>query len=429
MSFLRKGILVSVGQVFCILLTMTVGILFSRQLGPDGMGQYYLLRSTATIVLTVLSAGLGNANIYFLNNRRVPAVEIATNAIKAGAIQGILASVCLTAALLAFPEYFGYISIPVAVLFALGVGASTVMWTLRSIIVARLAARRMVSVDLTTPAVLLIAGGALALFGWLRPQVALVVLSLGFFAALGLVLLYVRQDIDLSRRFHWQLFRDVLIYGIKLASANLLFVLGGTITVMLLRYLRPGEFTEVGLYSRALAVCVLIGLVPRAFGPLLYAKWSGPAGETRSQQAETTARMITAYGVLAAVAVATLGKYVLWLLYGPEFVPAQQALRLLAPAVAMTAVFQVYNNLLAGDGRVAITAYILVGTVVILSVVTWLSVPIWGIAGAALATVCGNAFTLIVSMAVCCRLYSLNPLSCLLLRRSDLAYVSQALRR
>jgi Na+-driven multidrug efflux pump len=93
----------------------------------------------------------------------------------------------------------------------------------------------------------------------------------------------------------------------------------------------------------------------------------------------------------------------------------------------MLSLFNVCNNLLAGDGRALVTACILAGTVVIITAVTYLATPVWGIRGVALAALCGNAFTTVVSLAACNGYFHLKPLRCLMLSRSDLAYVIQSL--
>jgi len=403
------------------------GILYSRTLGPEGMGQVELFRSTGVIALTLAVMGMGNASIYFLNNRKAPLEEVASNSLKVGIVMGSLLAVALGAVFATNRGYFGHVAIMATAVYALGAGAAVVTNMLRPLLVAQLAARRMVSVDLLNP-VILLGGGLVLLAGrFLNPATALTIQGLSFFGALALVLSYLRGSLSLWRPFNWRLLLDLFIYGLKLAAANVLLILGSNITVMLLRYLRSDQFADVGLYTRAVSIGGLIGLVPMALGPLLYAKWSETSGEARTRQAEMAARMSATYGVIAALFVVLFGKEVIWLLYGQEFLRAQEALNILAPAVILMTVFNVYNNLLLSDGRAMATACILAGTVAIITTVTYLAAPALGIRGAALGALCGNAFTAITSMTVCSRYYRLNPLRCLFLRTGDLAYIRQAL--
>ncbi len=426
-SFLQKGILVSGGQVLGIVLGMFAGILYSRTLGPEGMGQVELFRSTSIIVITIVAMGLGNASIYLLNNRKVPMAEVADNGLKISLALGSLVAVGLWLVFLANPKYYGRLATPAVAIFLVGIGAQLGTNILRPLLVAQMAARRMVTVDLVIPIGLLVGGLALLAGRSLNPATMLAVQGVASFGAFVLVLVYLRDNLSWRQRFHWKLLMDMLNYGVKLAAANILMNLGNNITVMLLRHFRGDQFTDVGLYTRAATISSLAILIPSALGPLLYAKWSDTAGLARTRQAEMAARMSCTYGLLAAVFLMIFGKWIIWLMYGHEYLRAQEALIILAPAVAMLSLFNVCNNLLAGDGRALVTACILVGTVAIIATVTYLAAPVWGIRGVAAAALCGNAFTATVSLAACNRYFHLNPLKCLIPSRSDLAYVIQSL--
>jgi O-antigen/teichoic acid export membrane protein len=408
---------------------MTAGILYSRTLGPEGMGQYELFRSTSILAATLFTLGVGNANIYFLNNRKIPRPAIVTNSVKLAIVMGIALCLGLTVVFMGFPGYFGTVSVPVAIFFAAGVGCLLTVLILRPVLTAGLDVKRMIWVDLIQRITLLAGGAASALLGLLRPQLALVVLSAASMSGCILVLLYLRADIKMPLPFDWQLYGDVLGYGLKLAASNILMVATMSLTLMLLRYLRAEDFGAVGLYSRAVAVSSLVSLVPITIGPLLFAKWSGEPAEVRTRQAEMATRLNVLYGATAAVGVVAFGKYIIWLMYGEEFIGAQDALQILGPALVFLTLFDPSNNLLAGGGRAAITAWILAGELILVCVVTWLTVPSIGIRGAALGVLCGKAFSAILALAVCQRLYGLDLRHCFVANGNDLAYVRRGLFR
>ena len=244
MSFLRKGILVSAGQIASAALGMIVGILYSRALGPNGMGRFELFRSVEVIAVTLMAAGLGNANIYFLNNRKTPLETVLANGIRFALATGILLAVLLTSMFWLMPWYFGKISLPMAVLFAAGMAMTLGRVLLGPILMAQLAVTRTVSVDLANGVVLL-ALGSLAVVGRaLSVEAALIILACANFAGLFLVLFFLRKDIRWWHPFDWPLLKDMLVYGVKLASANLLQVLVFQVTVLMLRgWTRPASWT------------------------------------------------------------------------------------------------------------------------------------------------------------------------------------------
>ncbi len=427
MTLLRKGILVSGGQFVIMPMTIITGIIFSRALGPDGMGQYELFRTTSTLVAALLTLGLGSANIYFLNNRKIAAERIVTNSVKAGVLLGLVLVTVLTTVVLTCQDYFGTITVATGVLFASGTAALMLTAMLRPVLAAQLAARRMVSVDFSSRIVLLTGGAALAAFHLISADAAIRLLAFGQASALLLVLHYLRDDIRLSHRFEWDLFGQVVVYGLKLAAVNLLFLLSSQLTVMLLRYLRPDAFGDVGLYTRAAAVGGLVTLVPVAVSPLLFAQWSTLSGEARTRQMELAARLYLCYGLSAWLGIALFGRWVIWILYGDEFLPANAALQVLAPALTLVPLFGVCNTALAGDGRALISTYILLCSVTVVAVVTSVAVPQLGIRGAAFGVLCGNICTAVLGLLICTRLYHIRLAHCLIPRVGDVRYVQQAL--
>lgn len=426
MSFLRKGILVSGGQIANIAIHVVAGVILRRALGPDGVGQYNLFQTTGTLAVTFAALGLGNANIYFLNNRKTPIADVVTNTIKVGLLMGLALAAALGVVIWCWTSYFGVVSPYTVVVFSLGMSAGLNYHLLRPVLVAQLAAKRMVTVEITRTIVLLIGVGVLALAACLDPDGAIIVLALGDIGAVLLVLAFISPHIQLGRRFDWPLLGQVVVFGVKLAGANLLTLLAASTTVILLRWFRQDSFTDVGLYNGAAAVGGLITLVPTAMGQLLFAKFASAYGADRVRQVEMAIRMNLAYGLIGWLGLVAVGKYLIWALYGAEFLPATAALYILAPGLAFMTVATVSNNLLVSDGRVGATAGILLGTLCIVFTTTWLLVPGHGIRGAALAVLFGNAFTACVSLAVCQRLYGLKLRNCLVLRRSDVDYVIRA---
>jgi len=429
MNFLSKSILTTGGHIVAAALTMLAGILFARTLGPAGMGQYSLILSTVTMAAGVIGLGLGSANVFFLNSRNTPIKDIVSNAIKTTMVLGLVLAGGLTWAFMEYKDYFGRLPPVIAVAVAFGGAAYMARFILGPILVAQLMARRMVVVNLIRPLVLLLAGGLFAVIGLLNPHNTLLVLVAALVGTLCLVVHYHWQHIDLRKRFNWGLFRELGSYALKLSAASTMFALTREVSVLLLRGMRSEDFEAVGFYTRAVSICLLASIVPHAIAPWLYAKWAGTPLDQRNRQVEMAARVNVTYTLLAAAGLLLLGRPLIRLLYGAEFLPAYSALVLLAPAISLMTLFVVCQQLLASDGRAAAAAYVLTGTVIIMIAVTYLAVPGMGIQGAALGVLTGNAFAALAGMGVCWKLYRLNPLNCLFMRRQDIRYVRKALIR
>jgi O-antigen/teichoic acid export membrane protein len=268
----------------------------------------------------------------------------------------------------------------------------------------------------------------LAYLGWLTPSTSLIVLALSFCVGLIMLVWFVGRHINLSLKMDWRLLGGTVFYGLKLGVATMMTGLAAQLTLMLLRYLRAGDFGEVGLYGRAVAISGFALLVPHALAPLLYSKFSATEGESRTRQVEMACRMNCAYGAVSALLIVFLGKYALRIMYGEEFVPAGQALIFLGPAVFLVPITGVMINLLSGDGR-AILNVVLTGVPMVVAVlVSLVAVPTLGFRGSAIAVLCGNACGALTALGVCRKLYGVNPLRCWVVTSRDLKYVRKSLR-
>lgn len=428
MSFLRSSLLASAGHAGVQLVNVLGTMLLARSLRGD-MGQYDLLRSVAVLAVTAASLGVGSANIYVLNGRMVPAPRLAANTLRLLLVLGSGLAAGMTAAILAFPSYFGGVSPAVAVAFGCATAAMLGVMLLRPFLVAAIEVRRMIAVDLVAPATVLAGAAALAA-GRLDAPAAIVLLSAGQVASLAVLLWLLRGRLAVRVPLDRALLRDVLRCGSQNFAANLLGILLASLTVMLLRGLSldEGRFGPVALYTRATALCGLAMMIPAALGPLLYARWAGTAGPERRAQVELAARLNVAYGVAVAVLLVLAGKLLLRGIYGPAFAPAQAAVYALAPAYALKAVFDVYINLFASDGRAGITAGILGGAAAVAVAGTLALVPALGFVGAAIAVLLAEAACLVAAAVIGWRLHGVRFARCLVLGPADLRLVAGQLR-
>jgi hypothetical protein len=154
MSFFKKALLVASGQVALVAVNVAGTMILARSLRGD-MGRYDLFRNLGILAITVMSLGIGNANIYVLNSELVPLARVASNTLIALLVVGSGVATGLSLVVLHFTRFFGQVSAPVAMAFGIGSAALLGTLLLRSLLVARLAVRQMVLVDLVAPLLIL----------------------------------------------------------------------------------------------------------------------------------------------------------------------------------------------------------------------------------------------------------------------------------
>jgi O-antigen/teichoic acid export membrane protein len=203
--------------------------------------------------------------------------------------------------------------------------------------------------------------------------------------------------------------------------------MNASIGLILLRYLIPGDFSNIGYYGRATALCGLIMLIPLSVGPLLYAKWAGLSPEEKKSQVGLAMRLYLAMGLAAVFGLVISARWLVLLLYGKEFLPVVLPLRILAVGIALKCTFSVCSNLLASDGRAQVSAYVMSISVITTAVSTWILVPFYGIIGAALAFTIAGALVFGIGVFLLKHSYGLETKEMLLFQRSDFEYLLSAL--
>ncbi len=430
MSLIRKGIFVSSGRVMCTAVSLFAGIILARKIGPDYMGQYDLLRTTGMLVVTIFALGLHNANIFFINNRGHDIGLITTNTFKYSIFACVSVTFLLGFCLLFFKTYFGQLNSWIGCIFAIGVGFRQMYLLLRTILSAELRAREIVIVEFIQPITLLIGFAVLLIMGKLDINTCLSVLAFSNFLTMVWVLKFLWPYIQFKTAFDWPVFKDTVIYGLKLSAAGLLFVFASQVTVMLLRLLIPGSFYQIGLYSRAVALTALVILIPRSVTTLLMAKWSAvDSQQARCRQMQLTARIYVTYSLVMAVFVTFVGKYLLWLLFGVEYVPAHSALTILIFGAGALALAEVWNQGFASDGKAMVTAKILLGTLIIITVSCMVLIPYFDIVGAAISASLGYFFYALAGMLISRKLYGIKISRCLWIKKTDIALIINSFTR
>ena len=426
MSFVRKGLGFGAGQLIIAGGSFLTGIIFARGLGPNGMGQYALLQTTALFAATFAALGLGPSTVYFLNNRKVPVDIVTTITLKFCFWWG--SAVCIGIALLVSTAegFFGRFPIWIVALFGLGVGAQFSVGIVRQLLTARLAVRPVLWLDLLRVLALFVPALVLALLGLLTVEVAVSILSAASFVRLAYALPMVWQDFRFTIPFDCRLLLRIFNYGVKLSAANLLYLLSLEVAMLVLRHLMNDDFAPIGIYSRAVSLCGLIAVLPRALGPLLFAKWSEPENSKTGSQIEATLRVMNTYGLAAFAGILLFGEELIVTLYGREFLGARGPLTILALSTVCVSDFIVLTRVLAGTGRVRITILISSIAVGIIVATTYILVPNVGIAGAAVATLIGSAFSTSAAFFACAQVFGVRVRKSVFVSKSDLAAIVDA---
>lgn len=428
MSFIKKSLFVTVGHLLGIFLNMLAGIIFARVLGPNGVGQFEIFRSTQVIIITLFSLGLGNASIYFLNNKNILLTDIVSTTLRFSLFLSLLVSISIIIFIFFVPDYFGEVSLLAIFLFTFGAASLLNSSTLKPILTAKLEATKMVIVDLTPRIVLIFFGSLMLLRQNPTVELALIALGLGNAASFAELIFFYKKSISFKTRFKWDLLKKLLIYGLKLSASNLIYVLTGNVTIILLRIFNQDTFDQVGIYTRAVAISSMVSVIPATIGPMLYAKWSETKTEQLSSQVSYAIRLSIFISFIISVFIVIFSKKIILLMYGIEFLSGFTAVIILAPSLIFFSISNVSINVLASTGNAGLTMKIFAISFLAVGLFSFLLIPILGINGAAIAALAGNIINALLGTWICLNKFNIKLKDSIILKMKDISHIIKSLR-
>ncbi len=421
MSIRNKAHLLFGGTVVTTALSVTMGIILARLLGPIGMGRYQMPTSLGMVIATFSDFGIGLATIYFLNVHKVDTEKLVSTAMGCGIVLGVLSGV-VTYCLLSYGgRYAGVLSGGVKIIFSVGVGLITLRYALCQILMAKMRVVTYALVNVLSLLSTLLLLSALVPCHALNVDTALIAASFGQLTACGMVLFGLRDYISFTCMPDLGLIWRMLQYGLQLYTVNLLLVLDLNIGLLGVGFLMPGQFSEIAFFSRAVAVCGVMRLIPTSLTTLLYSHWCTVEGEERLRQVEGAIRINLVIGLALLVGIVLSGRYFIIILYGKSFLPAVMVLRILALQQMMWMVSKVFQAFFASTGKPLLTSInMAIANVVSILCLLFLT-PRLGITGAAIAVTLGQAVYIVMNF-VQARAIGLRISGAVEIRWSDIRY-------
>ncbi|MBS1735380.1 MAG: polysaccharide biosynthesis C-terminal domain-containing protein [Bacteroidetes bacterium] len=420
MSFLKKIFSVSIAQVIGNFCTMIAGIILARTLGPTGIGQFETFRSFDVIAVTICCVGLGNSSMYFINNLQTDPREVTSTMFRISLGLSFILVLAMTTCILIFPEYFGKVSKELIAIYLLGSVCSLNTLCFKTVLTARLQSTRLIIIDQLPRISLLLLTSFWLFLKDMNFKDAIIIVTIGNILSLSTLFFFLHDLRPIQKSFNSKLSLSLLKYGIRLSVIDLLFVLTGNVTIILLRNLSGSDFSLVGVYSRAVAISGLVSLVPYTVGPLLYSRFARLTGSDITTKTEFALRSGIAFSGFASLVVYLFRYKIVNLLYGNQFERAAEAIAILAPSLVFFCICMTCTNLLSSQGRANTNIKILASSLLIVFITGYFGIKAFGLKGAALASLFGNMTAAIGSLYWCSRLFGLNIKNSLILKWKDI---------
>ena len=418
MSILARSVSFNIaGNIGTLAVGFVASIVVARLLGPADRGVLALVTYGVGIVLAVAGVGLPLAVLYFASKREAQRGALLGNSLAWG---GLLAIV--------FVPAFALLAAPLAQAFSKGVGEAAWVvggllvplmfldWSIHNQLYGRLRFGLLNVLFVLSRVVALVS--IIVFVGLLDlgvPGAVLASAAAAVFMIVGSLATTLR---DVRPEFDWSLLRTMLSYGTRVSIGAVFGIATYRVDVLVLQFYAP--LSSVGYYVVAQLIAELALVVAGAFGSSVTPLMSHYEGDARQSEITSSLRHMGLLTALTIGANAVLGSVVILFAYGPEFHPAVVPMLILLPGIWFLAIARVVSADLSGRGRPGLSSAISGVTVVAMVGLDFALIPLFGVNGAAVASVLAYAFYGLVSVATLSHVADVPVAALLLPRRVDL---------
>ncbi len=188
-----------------------------------------------------------------------------------------------------------------------------------------------------------------ALVGWLSVGTALICFAVLQMIRMGVGWAWIRSEVDFSIRPSRAVISKLGRMGIRQGWVDIMVLLNATLNVMIIKFL-VSDFESIGYFSRGLQVAMLVVTASQAVLPLLFSRWATLAQDQLARHFEKVMRFVTTFSVLVVLFILASAEWVVLLLFGREYLPAVEPMRILLPGTMLYLLSKIVIQFLGSRG-------------------------------------------------------------------------------
>lgn len=222
----------------------------------------------------------------------------------------------------------------------------------------------------------------------------------------------------------WALLKQVLKFGFIPMLSLLLTRVNYSVDIFFLEHL--GSAQELGQYSFAATIIEYVWMLPDAFKEVLFSK---SAKKFDRKNISLAVKISLGSMLCCLVGFAVLGKFLITLVYGSEFLPSYGIVLILIIGALPMAMFKLLGIVLVSQGKRGMHFTALAVSAVVNIIANFYAVPLYGMYGAAWASVISYTICGLFLTVYFCRLYSFSLTELMLPTKADIAGLKKIVSR
>ncbi|HUV41693.1 MAG TPA: polysaccharide biosynthesis C-terminal domain-containing protein, partial [Sedimentisphaerales bacterium] len=338
-------------------------------------------------------------------------------------VLGILGGGALCTTVVLFPGYFGQVRWYVLALMFVYVPLVLERTAMRNVLMIEIRAFKLGIMRVSCACLTILLIMVFYLFGALEPGHAIICFvfgaSLGFFLGYG----WSGEYINFTARPTVATAKRLLFSGLKLNLVDLMVIVRSQFSIFLVKFLFD-DFSNVGYFSTGQRITVLVIISGQAVLPLLFSTWANFPREHLARHVEKVLRFASTISISFILVTLLVLKWAIVFLYGEEFLPAVPLAMLLIPGTLIYMLSNILMQLLSSRGFPCLSATMLLVSIIINAIASWLLIPSMGIIGAAIGFLIGDIFLFLLVGAVAKIKYKLRLAHCFILRKQDVRQIA-----
>ena len=365
----------------------------ARFLGPVGKGQYAIITYYATISFSVLSIGFSNAQLYLV--RIFSLDKVSTNVLFLAACLGIIAcGISMFVGSILENLLFRNIDFLLVVLGLSTIPIKLLTLSLRRVLQSKNEIKRFNNLKLVEPTVFLF---LVLVYSVSKLDLKDVVLaySMASIVNLGITTFFVRQVVCIKKSLiEWSVVKSIVSYIVRIGPGGLLGLFQYRLDVFIIAYLLDSQ--RVGIYVAGMALAEIVWRVPAAIVNVLQPKIVSITDDEAKDITSSMFRLTFIFVSILCILIFFLGRNLVLLFYGNEFLESHMILRYILPGVLFISLWKILINDLNARGFPHYYSLSAIVGLLILIVLDFILINKFDLIGAALASTVSYLCSLIV---------------------------------
>ncbi|WP_297133228.1 lipid II flippase MurJ [Terrisporobacter sp.] len=217
---------------------------------------------------------------------------------------------------------------------------------------------------------------------------------------------------------------SLIKFGFYPMITALLVNLNYKVDIFILKY--HVDNTQVGLYSVGATLAEYAWLLPDAFKDVLFSK---TAKDDSVEEIIWCIKVSMLFSLVAFVGIFIFGKLIINILYGSEFLNSYKVTCIIFLGIPSMALFKLIGPLYISKGEQKFYFYTLLLSVMANIILNIISIPLYGVEGAAMSSVISYSISGVVFFAKFVRMYNLNWYKTIVMQTNDIRIILEKINR